>query len=674
MYFAGQGWAVLALIGASIGLIAAFLNIVTVWLSDIKDGYCTVGFYLCRNFCCSGEESCKEWHAWTVFGPFDYLMYVLFCTLFSFVAAFLVFAFAPYAAGSGISEIKCIIAGFVMKGFLGAKTLAIKSITLPLTIASGLSVGKEGPSVHYAVCVGNTISGLFTKYREYNSKRREILCACTAAGVAVAFGSPIGGVLFSLEEMTASFQLKTMWRSYFCALVATGVLKIVNPFRTGQLVIFSVSYDRDWHYFEIMFYLIIGIFGGVFGIFVIKWNLRVQAFRKNYLGNYAIEEATILAAFTAIICYFNQFLKIDMTESMQILFHECDGNWDSHLCQSDHSFHILMSLMFAVVIRTVLVIISYGCKVPAGIFVPSMAIGALFGRMIGTLVKMMHESVGSTSIFSSCPVDVPCITPGTYAFLGAAASLSGIMNITVTVVVIMFELTGALKYILPTMIVIGTTKIINDRWGKGGIADQMIWFNGYPYIDNKEEHVSFDVQVEMAMTKRENLTCISCTRLTGQQVKEIVKQRHEGYPIIDQDNYLVGYISRTDLEYAIRNLDDDTLYAFDNTNSAFSKYINYTPLSVNPSMAIQEVVEIFQKLGPRVVLISHFGKLEGLITRKDVLRFQFRVEHDTNMRDETLVAQAMAVSELDKQVWEFIVKCGQKCQQYLGAAVRTNWR
>jgi H+/Cl- antiporter ClcA len=86
-----------------------------------------------------------------------------------------------------------------MKGFLSFWTLLIKSICLPLAIASGLSVGKEGPSVHYAVCTGNVISRFFGKYKRNAAKTREILSACAAAGVAVAFGSPIGGVLFSLE-------------------------------------------------------------------------------------------------------------------------------------------------------------------------------------------------------------------------------------------------------------------------------------------------------------------------------------------------------------------------------------------------------------------------------------------------------------------------------------------
>jgi chloride channel 3/4/5 len=113
---------------------------------------------------------------------------------------------------------------------------------------------------------------------------------------------------------------------------------------------------------------------------------------------------------------------------------------------------MILSLALATVIRTFFVILSYGTKVPAGIFVPSMAIGATFGRMVGISVQALHESFPDSKFFAACAPDVPCITPGTYAFLGAGAALSGIMHITVSVVVIMFELTGALTYILPTMV------------------------------------------------------------------------------------------------------------------------------------------------------------------------------------------------------------------------------
>lgn len=659
-YDAGQGWIVVTLIGAAIGMNAAFLNIITEWLSDIKLGHCTTAFYLNENFCCWGEDNgCEAWHRWTPLAPINYLIYIALATLFALTAAILVRSFAPYAAGSGISEIKCIIAGFVMKGFLGSWTLLIKSVALPLAIASGLSVGKEGPSVHYAVCTGNVISRMFEKYRRNASKTREILSACAAAGVGVAFGSPIGGVLFSLEEMSSHFPLKTMWRSYFCALVATAVMSFMNPFRTGKLVMFSVQYDRSWHFFEVVFYIILGIFGGLYGAFVIKWNLRVQGFRKKYLKNYAVLEASLLAAGTAIICFPSIFLSIEMTESMQILFKECEGGEDYHgLCEKEHRWSMVFNLLLTTVIRTFLVIISYGCKVPAGIFVPSMAIGAAFGRSVGIIVQALHEAFPTSVFFAACEPDLPCITPGTYAFLGAASALSGIMHITVTVVVIMFELTGALTYILPTMIVVGVTKAVGELFGKGGIADRMIWFNGFPFLDQKEEH-NFGVPVSQVMTS-EPVT-ITATGNTVEEIEELLQMdKFQGFPIVEdrQNKILVGYIGRTELKYAIDRARKDRTFpstarcffttpsngtvsaltgyfeAAPSSSLDFSRYIDPTPVAVHPRLPLETVMDMFRKIGPRVILIEYRGRLVGLVTVKDCLKYQFKVEASDHPRDE----------------------------------------
>lgn len=123
------------------------------------------------------------------------------------------------ACGSGVPEVKVILSGFVLHKFLGIKTLILKSFGLILAVSSGMSLGKEGPYVHIASCIGNILCRIFDKYRNNDAKRREVLSASAASGVAVAFGAPISGVLFSLEEVSYYFSPKTLFRTFFCCIV-----------------------------------------------------------------------------------------------------------------------------------------------------------------------------------------------------------------------------------------------------------------------------------------------------------------------------------------------------------------------------------------------------------------------------------------------------------------------
>lgn len=678
-----QNWFVLGIMGVTIGLIAGCLNVITAWLTSIRMGHCRGNFYLNKTFCCwdQDEDKCANWVSWSRFGIFNYVIYVFISVLLALSAATLVKRYAPSAAGSGISEIKCIVSGFVMKGFLGWWTLLIKSIGLPLAIGSGLSVGKEGPSVHYAVCVGNSIAKMFGKYRKSASKAREFLTATSAAGVAVAFGSPMGGVLFSIEDISTVFQLSTIWKSYFCSLIAVITLAAINPFRTGQLVMFEVTYNTNWHYFEIPFYIILGVFGGVYGIIVSKLNLRVVSFRKRYLSNMAVREVVILSSLTACFCYFNEFLRLDMTESMQILFNECDTGSQHAICKSNsNKVSIFMSLIFATFARMVLTIFSYGCKVPAGIFVPSMATGATFGRAIGMIVERLYQSNKESSLFLACPTNGDkCIIPGTYAFLGAAAALSGITHLTVTVVIIMFELTGALRYIIPTMIVVAITTSINDRYGKGGIAEQMIKFNGLPLIESKEEY-KFNTSVNSAMsnatvafpsTDDEGISLNKLKKILG-------KNSYIGYPIIQsfENPRVIGYITRADIDYVLANSEDTNENGLCNFGAStheleghidFAHVINRHPFTVNVNTTLEYVLDIFVKLGPRVILVEQEGLLVGLITRKDILRYEYTshaLHADSNLEAANI--------EFEEKVWRIMNHFGIAVKKNIGRLIHND--
>ncbi|KAJ2396870.1 glycerol ethanol, ferric requiring protein, partial [Coemansia sp. RSA 2531] len=341
---------------------------------------------------------------------------------------------------------------------------------------SGLSVGKEGPAVHMGCCIGNVVARNFSKYRRSAARQREVISAAAAAGVAVAFGAPIGGVLFSLEDLSSHFPRKTLWRSFLCALIATVSLQTMNPFRTGKLVMFQATYDRDWHFFETGFFVLLGVFGGVFGGICIRLHLRVAAWRRRYVRpSDAVTEAAILALGTTAITYANVYTRADMGELLAYLLQECpsttalqqpSGGWGG-MCDPANSGRVILGLLAATVIRAIGTIVAYGCRVPCGIFVPSMAIGASFGRMLGTLAQHLHRTYPKWALFAQCAPDTPCITPATYAFLGAAAAMCGVTKVTVAVVVIMYELTGALNFIVPTMIVVMVARVIGDAIVEG---------------------------------------------------------------------------------------------------------------------------------------------------------------------------------------------------------------
>jgi chloride channel 3/4/5 len=149
----------------------------------------------------------------------------------------------------------------------------------------------------------------------------------------------------------------------------------------------------------------------------------VTRFRKAFLKDKGIQEAVLLSLATACIGYFNIFLRLDMTELLSILFQECEQQDYEKLCHDNQAGRMVFLLLVATLVRTFLTILSFGAKVPAGLFVPSMAIGASFGRLLGILVQTLYRHYPDLFLFAGCPADAQCITPGIFAFLGAAAAL-----------------------------------------------------------------------------------------------------------------------------------------------------------------------------------------------------------------------------------------------------------
>jgi hypothetical protein len=142
----------------------------------------------------------------------------------------------PVSGGSGIPEIKCFLNGIDLPRVVRVKTLLCKVIGVTFSVAGGLPVGKEGPMVHSGSVVAAAISqgktrcwGVdtsFSKFSDFRNDRekRDFVACGAAAGVASAFGAPIGGVLFSLEEGASYWSTKLTWRAFFCAMTTLATL------------------------------------------------------------------------------------------------------------------------------------------------------------------------------------------------------------------------------------------------------------------------------------------------------------------------------------------------------------------------------------------------------------------------------------------------------------------
>uniref|UniRef100_H3C9G8 Uncharacterized protein n=1 Tax=Tetraodon nigroviridis TaxID=99883 RepID=H3C9G8_TETNG len=336
-------------------------------------------------------------------------------------------------------QIKTILSGFIIRGYLGKWTLITKTVTLVLAVSSGLSLGKEGPLVHVACCCANILCHLFTKYRKNEAKRREVLSAAAAVGVSVAFGAPIGGVLFSLEEVSYYFPLKTLWRSFFAALVAAFTLRSINPFGNSRLVLFYVEFHTPWHLVELLPFVLLGIFGGLWGALFIRANIAWCRIRKTTrLGRYPIVEVLAVTAVTALVAYPNSYTRMSGAELISELFNDCSllglrlqlcrltqqarqhirdgrGQQSADRPAGPGLYTALWQLALALLFKMLITVVT---SVPSGLFIPSMAVGAIAGRLLGVGMEQLAYYNHDWLIFRGwCTPEADCITPGLYAMV-----------------------------------------------------------------------------------------------------------------------------------------------------------------------------------------------------------------------------------------------------------------
>ena len=356
-----------------------------------------------------------------------------------------------------------------------------------------------------------------------------------------------------------------------------------------------------------------------------------------------------------------------------LLFSECGATNQDEICDYNRNitnvnndnpiaeagsgvYSAMWKLVLAFLFKLVATIFTFGIKVPSGLFIPSLCMGAIIGRMAGIGMEQLVYSYKDIlpMLSGQCAQD-SCITPGLYAMVGAAAVLGGVTRMTVSLVVIMFEVTGGVRYIVPLMAACMTSKWVGDALGRAGIYDAHISLNGYPFLDIKDEFDHTTLAAEaMQPQSNEPLRVMTQDSMTLNEVEDLLERTdHNGFPVVVsmESQYLVGYVIRRDLNLAIQNararIEDvtgESLVLFtnhipilDRSNSSdvnrppplkLWKILDLAPTCITDKTPMETVVNMFRKLGLRQTLVTHNGRLLGIITKKDVLRHIKQMDDD----------------------------------------------
>lgn len=320
-----------------------------------------------------------------------------------------------------------------------------------------------------------------------DEEKREFVSAGAAAGVSAAFGAPIGGVLFSLEEGSSFWSQSLTWRSLACSMSATYVLNVLlsnfsegrgprNVLSSPGLLNFGEFTDMPYNFYELPLFVGIGISGGLLGALFNGINTYITRFRMRYVQGKFLRftEAMMVATLTTGLA----FTMIVLSSECLPLGDEPLKNPQQMFCP-DHQYNAAASLWFntpETAIRSLfhadrdqyelplltafgalyllIACLTYGIAVPSGLFVPCILIGAAWGRMVGTILSDQYP-------------DMLWAEPGKYALIGSAAFLGGVVRMTISLAVIIIEATGNITYSLPVILTLIAAKWTGDLFNEG---------------------------------------------------------------------------------------------------------------------------------------------------------------------------------------------------------------
>jgi CIC family chloride channel protein len=371
-------------------------------------------------------------HQWGVAGI---VLVTAACAIATAVAAWLVRRFAPHASGSGIPHVEAVLrvelppAPFTL--------VPVKFAGGVLAIGSGLALGREGPSVQLGATLSHLVGVVFRRnWADY----RALLAAGAGAGLAAAFNAPIAGAVFVLEELVRCFET----RITVAALGASATAIFVSRLFLGDVPDFAVDPLAFAGPQKTVLFFLLGVVAGFLAVAYNRTLLGSLAL-ANRLRRWPVEvRAGLIGAAVGVVAW---FLPNLVGGGQEVTQRTLAGE------------ATLAALPLVFLLRFGLACVSYAARTPGGLFAPMLVLGAQFGLFFGMLCRLTFPDLE--------------VQPVAFAVVGMAAFFTGSVRAPVTGIVLIIEMTGSFRMLLPMLAACFTAMLVPTLLGNPPIYDSL---------------------------------------------------------------------------------------------------------------------------------------------------------------------------------------------------------
>ena len=500
----------------------------------------------------------------------------------------MIYFLAREAKGHGVPEVIDAVA--LKGGVIRKRVVAVKSLASALSIGVGGSIGREGPIVQIGSAIGSSLGQAL----KVSPNRMRVLVGCgAAAGIAATFNAPVAGMIFALEVILGEFAITTFSPIVLSAVIATAV----SRYFLGDSPAFSVP---DYHivsYWELGLYAGLGVFAGIVAVLFTTTLYKFE----DYFDSWRIPEwskASVAGlGLGAIGLIFPYVLGVGY-EGMDLALAQRLTWW-------------MMLAMVGIKILTTSWTIGGGMS--GGVFAPSLFIGCMLGGAFG---HMTHNLLpGFTA------------DPGAYAIVGMAAVVAGTTHAPFASFLILFEMTGGYKIILPLMIACIISTFVASVIRQESIYTLKLIRRGVNIKAGKEVNLLREVLVGGAMVSQ--VQAVPQDMPLGDFMTLVSHSKYASFPVVDKNRRLVGIISHADYaEHAfdvdlhklvvvkdMATRDVETILAQDNLETALEKISakDYQTLPVIDSYENRKLIGLISRgdihsAYSRRILKSNMGK------------------------------------------------------------------